>query len=159
MGSPSGVGKGMAAIANAAAKRSNVAKFQAVLEQELDRGLFAKALDGVTGALNATRTVRVSTAEGIAYREVPDYAVQLAASVTILQYALGKPVNRTEMTITDESGSTAQQRVEEAATTLLGDPETLIGVLDDWKAAAEQAAATTRRAKPIELPVLPARSG
>jgi hypothetical protein len=85
---------------------------------------------------------------------VPDFAVQLAAGVTVLQYALGKPVNRTEMVVKGDSEATAGQRAARAAETLLEDPETLMGVLDDWRAAAQQVAGRKIRAQPLDLPAV-----
>jgi hypothetical protein len=149
------MGKGMAAAAaTAASKRSTVQKFQALLEEELEKGLFDDALESVKTALNATRTVRVRTEAGIGYQQVPDFAVQLAAGVTVLQYALGKPVNRTEMVVKGDSEATAGQRAARAAETLLEDPETLMGVLDDWRAAAQQVAGRKIRAQPLDLPAV-----
>ena len=152
MGSPTAIGKGMAAAANAAAKRSNVLKFQTVLEEKLDDGLFDEALVAVREALGATKTVRKRGPAGIEYEHVPDFPVRLAAGVAVMQYALGKPVNRTEMVVKNDGESTPAARAALAAEALLADPETLIGVLDDWRAAAEQVADRKQRAQPIELP-------
>lgn len=112
------------------------AKVGAVFPPEVEERAKAELAD----ALNATRTKRERDDKGVIHWvEVPDRPMRVAVAVKILEFNVGKPVNRTiTADVSPGSNQSGAMTAEDLLQLLCAAPETAAEILAKLKSAAQK---------------------
>lgn len=112
-----------------------------------------QAKQEIAAMLKATKVKRVRDEHGvIQWREVPDYPMRYTAAVKILEFNVGKPVNRTiTADVSPGFNQAGASSVDDLFQLLCGAPETAAEILEKLKKAALKA----KRRESVEIPVNP----
>lgn len=98
-------------------------------------------------ATHSKRTGRDASGK-IIYEEVPDYPIQLAAGIKILEWSIGRPVSRTiHADATPPAQNDAEKSKDELLNLLLGAP----GAAAEIVAKLQEAAQKVKRAEPVDV--------